>query len=45
MAILNDINFVPYFLLNFSPAAMESNPNSKTIVVSIAKVMINIMII
>lgn len=42
---LNDINFVAYFLLNFSPAAIESTPDSKTKVVSTAKVMINIIII
>ena len=44
IAILNDINFVPYFLLNFSPAAMEIKTNNKTIVVSAAKTMMNIII-
>ena len=34
---LNDIRAVPYFLLNFPPAAIETNPRSKIAVVRIVK--------
>ena len=39
--ILKDINFVPYFLLKFLPAAIEISPSSKNIVVNIIKIIIN----